>query len=247
MPLREMLRSMQVRCTRRVRRTLERSSHAFEKLSPTMARGIASSTTPARMATDPTTLPACPSGETSPYPTVVKVTSMHLASVGLGISWICISACYRRHLVSASRCAGKRCGEQAPDGLANVAERRASLRRAVAAEDHQLDVLHVVEDGAEEECADQDEDDGDGEGARREGEGFEEDGGVGVVPRNLEDANHAEHLQHVAGDLDGVVCAGGVRAAAVDGAAARRVNHEDDPVGDDRDQIHPPVRRGEHL
>lgn len=54
---------------------------------------------------------------------------------------------------------------------------------------------------AEEECADQDEDDGDGEGARREGEGFEEDGGVGVVPRNLEDANHAEHLQHVAGDL----------------------------------------------
>ena len=55
--------------------------------------------------------------------------------------------------------------------------------------------------GAEEECADQDEDDGDGEGARREGEGFEEDGGVGVVPRNLEDANHAEHLQHVAGDL----------------------------------------------
>ena len=54
---------------------------------------------------------------------------------------------------------------------------------------------------AEEECADQDEDDGDSEGARREGEGFEEDGGVGVVPRNLEDANHAEHLQHVAGDL----------------------------------------------
>ena len=44
-------------------------SHTEEKLAPTICSGIAMKTRPMMIAIEVTTLPACVTGETSPYPT----------------------------------------------------------------------------------------------------------------------------------------------------------------------------------
>mmetsp|Transcript_2745 Transcript_2745/g.8539 ORF Transcript_2745/g.8539 Transcript_2745/m.8539 type:complete len:484 (-) Transcript_2745:238-1689(-) len=151
-----------------------------------------------------------------------------------------------RHVAVPDRREGD---DHTPDRLAEVVVRAAALSRVAAREHLELDVLEVVDDCAEEECADEQEGEGHGEGAGREPDRAVQYRGVRVEARDLEDPHDAEDAEECAQSLDHVVVVAVVvpHRAAVELVPGGGGEDEGDIVRQHRGEVDPPVGGEAHL